>query len=268
MTKYPELTLIVNNRQVEWEEVKHWKARRAAVVLQLFKDLDQKLILNNVPLAKNNFYTLSDDELIEAAKETKLAISPEKMGILLENEFKKSGLLWHEFVADTSENMPLKEMHIQIDITGISPNLVGNLDNIGGTNALVNAFDLHPEHYIFGQSGNVQDVAETFGEFGGPTHFKLEMLNPKSANEFTTINPNTKKIIFGKGTLASDNFEINQYALHQFMPNKAGNGLHVDLGLFAPYGVPDVAIIGHQQHFAIEFASLFTKMLDQIHNFA
>lgn len=268
MTKYPELTLTVNNRQVEWEEIMHWKARRAATVLQLLKDHDQKLILNNSPLPNNNFYNLSEDELIEAAKETKLAIPSKQMEILLKREFKKSDLLWHQYVKNTPENVPLKETHVQIEITGISTDIIKNInvDKMGGTGALENAFSLHPEHYIFEQTGNIQKVAETFGEFEGPTLFTLKMLDTSSAKEFTDINPNTKKIIFGKGMLASDNLEINQYALHQFMPNKTNDGLHIDLGLFAPYGVPDEAMIGHQQHFAIEFASLFTKILDQLHN--
>ena len=47
MTVYPELTVTIDNRPVQWEEIKHWKAKRALVVLQLFADYGQKVILKN-----------------------------------------------------------------------------------------------------------------------------------------------------------------------------------------------------------------------------
>ncbi|HJE45847.1 hypothetical protein [Levilactobacillus namurensis] len=267
MTQYPELTVTVNHRPVRWEEIKHWKARRAATVLQLLKDHDQTLRLNNQPLPQQTFYQLSDDDLIAAAKDTKLALTPNQIEDLLQNDLQQSDAMWHRFMEQTPANAPLKAIHVQFDLAGITPEILTqvNLDQLQGTGFREHAFDLHPEHYLFSQEGNVQDVIETFGEYGLPTHFHLVMLDPHTHKLPEAINPNTKKVIFGKGLLASDGFDTHQYALHQFMPNATGDGLHIDLGIFTPAGMDDAALIGHQQHFAIEFASMFTKILDQLH---
>ena len=267
MTEYPELTFTINHRHVYWEEIKHWKARRAATMLQLFQTHNQTLWLNQAPLPHQSFYNLSDDDLIQAAKETKLALTPAQIEELLQDDFIHSDAMWHQFIDQTPANAPAKEMHVQIDITGVTPAILANLnlDSLHGQGVRKRAFEFHPEHYLFSQTGSVQDVAETFGEYGLPTHFHLKMLDPQTQQLPISLNPNTQKVIFGKGFLASDGFDTQQYALHQFMPNQAGNGLHVDLGIFAPAGIDDESLIGHQQHFAIEFASILTKILDHMH---
>lgn len=273
MTIYPELTVTIDNRPVQWEEIKHWKAKRALVVLQLFADYGQKVILKNQTLLQDTFHDLSDDDLIQAAKETKLALGPNKILELLQDEFKKSDEMWHQIIARTPQDAPLKKMHIQLDVKGLTIAKIAQINIQNGFKTglsnkeiaiLEKAYDLHPEHYVFSQKRNIQDVVETFGEYGSPTHFNLMMLDAKEEKFLDKIDPRTKKIIFGKGLLASDQFDIQQYALHQFIPTK--DGLHVDLGLFAPAGVPDTAIVGHQRHFAIEFSSLFINILKQMHS--
>lgn len=75
-------------------------------------------------------------------------------------------------------------------------------------------------------------------------------------------DPNAAKVICGVGYLAHTVLNINQYAVHQFFPKD--NGLKVDLGIFVPQGVPDESVIGHMEHFAIEFSSVFKNLIDMM----
>ncbi|ARW15105.1 hypothetical protein [Lactiplantibacillus plantarum] len=259
MTNYPELKVLIHGREVRWEEINHWKAIRASRVLQELVDLHQHLYLNGKVLSENQFYQLTDDELVQAAMESKLVLSDEMILKLYADRLKKSDAMWHEFIAKTPKDAPLKESHVILEVTGLSPTLLQGIDHEGAVNRQ-QAFALHPEHYVFTQTGSVQTVMETFGGYQNPSLFHLYMLDPQKEALPIALDPSTKAVIFGKGTLASDELDIQQYALHQIQPRQ--NGFRLDLGIFAPAGVADEAIVGHMEHFAIEFGSMIKLAID------
>ncbi|MBM7642255.1 hypothetical protein [Streptococcus loxodontisalivarius] len=259
MTQYPELKATINGREVCWEEISHWKAMRSAHVLQELVDFGQTLYLNGQPLPNNQFYSLSEDELLQASIESKLALGQDKILELYADKLAESDQMWTDIVANTPKGAPLKEAHVIFEIKGISPALIANIDKEGGMDVQA-SYAIHPEHYVFSQKGNVQHVMETFGGYKNPSYFRLEMLDPKTNQLPGKVDPRAVNIIFGVGHLVSKELNIQQYAMHQFIPTETG--LKVDLGIFAPAGVPDEAIVGHMEHFAVEFGSIFKMAID------
>lgn len=261
MIQYSEIKAIVNDREVRWEEIKHWKSIRAAHVLQELVDLGQDVYLNQRVLPHQNFYQLTEDELIQAAIESKLALRTDKILETYDELLNESDAMWETFVQRTPKDASFKERHAIIEVEGINPSMVSNIDQESGM-SLEGSYSLHPEHYIFSQKDNMQLVMETFGNYKHPSLFKFEMLDPNTHKLPGDIDPNAAKVIFGVGYLAHTGLNINQYAMHQFFPKD--NGLKVDLGIFVPQGVPDEAVIGHMEHFAIEFSSVFKNLIDMM----
>lgn len=260
MTKFPEITAVVNGEEVTWEEINRWKEKRASHVLQEIHDLGGELTFNGKQLDINDIHKLSGEDLIAACKETKLALGQEKIIELYREPVAKTDKLWHDIV-EKSVPGKFKEDHVIFHIRGIDPSILTNMnvDQEGGLD-LSGAFDLHPEHLVFSQKDNIQMVMETMGAaYMEPSYFRLEMLDPYKSQFADKINPKATRIIFGNCYLANDNFNIQQYAFEQFIPTE--NGFDVDLGLYTPTAFPDEALIGHREHFSIEFGSLFYKLV-------
>ena len=57
--------------------------------------------------------------------------------------------------------------------------MISNIDQEGGI-SLEGSYSLHPEHYVFSQTDNMQLVMETFGNYKYPSLFKLKMLDPNT----------------------------------------------------------------------------------------
>ncbi|MEK5199675.1 hypothetical protein LFT63_11810 [Staphylococcus sp. FSL H8-0121] len=253
-----EIKAIVNGREVRWEEIKHWKSICAAHVLQELIDLGQDVYLNQQVLTHQNFYQLTEDELIQAAIESKLALGTDKILEIYDERLNESDAIWKTFVQCTPKYSSFKERHVIIGVEGINPTTVSNIDQESGM-SLEGSYSLHPE---LSQKDNMQLVMETFGNYKHPSLFKFEMLEPNIHKLPGDIDPNAAKVIFGVEYLAHTGLNINQYAMHQFFPKD--NGLKIDLGIFVPQGIPDEAVIGHMEHFAIEFSSVFKNLIDMM----
>ncbi|KXA46892.1 MULTISPECIES: hypothetical protein [Staphylococcus] len=109
--KNSEIKAIVNDREVRWEDIKHWKSIRSARVLP-----------------HQNFYQLSEDELIQAATESKLALGTDKILDIYDERLNESDAMWRTFVQRTSKDTPFKERHVIIEVEGINPVMVSNID--------------------------------------------------------------------------------------------------------------------------------------------
>lgn len=174
-----EIKAIVNGREVRWEEIKHWKSIRAAHVLQELVDLGQEVYLNQYVLPHQNFYQLTEDELIQGATESKLALGTNKILEIYDKHLNEIDDMWERFVQRTPKDAPFKERHVIIEVKGITPAMVSNIDQESGM-SLEGSYSLHPEHYVFSQTDNMQ----------------FEMLDPNTHKLPGDINPNATKDIF------------------------------------------------------------------------
>ncbi len=78
-----------------------------------------------------------------------------------------------------------------------------------------------------------------------------------------TPAPNATMVMLGKIFLASDHFDIGDYAMHQFYVTNSG--LKINLGLYMPSATPDELVFDHNEHFAIEFGNSMKLILDNVH---
>lgn len=262
MTKYPELSVEINGQTIQWEEIYRHKVQRAVHALTEISDLGGQLFLNNQVLSPDSLRLLSNEEILDANKETKLSLGTEKILSLFHDQLKESDDRIRHIVSISDGNQKLKKSEIVVNVKGITPDFIKKFDLMGSNLDESAAFDVHPEHYDLQTLPDGQRVMETVGEYKTPSLCGLSVGDPKKFLP-GKVDPRATFVLLGSGYLWSDKSDMNQWAMHQFIPTD--DGMKIIAGLYCPSKTPDEMMIGHRWHFAVEFGSLFAKFLDQQH---
>ncbi|QRN48693.1 hypothetical protein [Macrococcoides bohemicum] len=262
MTKYPQIKINMNNETISYEEINRWAVKRAVHVLQEISELGGELYLNDTLLNPLKLHELSNEELLNACAETKVKLGFEKIQSLYSDLLAQGAQMFKDIQQNKNSNN-LKETHVQVEVDGVDPSMIAKMittDSHDDLNINV-AYGLHPEHFIFKLHGTTQEVMENIGTYKFPLHFKLELKdhNVEAPGE---LRSDAIATTLAKVYLIDDGFDTGVYAMHQFI--KKDNGMIVDLGLYVPENTPDEFLIGHREHFAIEFGNLFKNIINMM----
>ncbi|WP_430611651.1 hypothetical protein [Enterococcus sp. DIV0876] len=261
MTEYKDLRLTSNGQNISFAEVQHIAAKRAVHVLQEMSELGANLYLDNKKLDPNTIYTLSDLDLLQACSESKKQLGRQGILDLYADKLAKSRQMWHE-IAEKSDDKNFKLSHVTVEVDGIDPELVAKQMVTSSSDELNIdiAYHLAPDHFVFDLIGNTQEVMETIGHYKEPTWFQLQLATEKQGPKKDPECLAAPKAQF----VLDDGFRMPMYAMHQFYATPTG--MRIELGLYFPSATPDEAVVGHREHFVLEFGNNMALALDRLHS--
>jgi hypothetical protein len=260
MTEYKDLRIINNGEEISYTEVQHIAAKRAAHILQEMSELGATLYLNDTELDSNQIYTLSNTDILQACIESKKKLGRQGILDLYSDKISQSRQMWHQ-IAEESDGKTFKESHVTVEVDHIDPKIIAKKISSSSTNDLnlEIAYRLSPDHFVFGLINNTQEVMETIGHYKEPTWFRLEMapddLGPQK-DPACIAAPKAQFVL-------DDGFRMPMFAMHQFYATS--NGMRVELGSYFPSATPDEVVIGHREHFTVEFGNNMAMALNQLH---
>lgn len=261
MTEYSQMHIIANNEELSFDEITRMSIKRAVHVLQDFTDMQLPLWLNDQPLDPEKVHLLSNADLLKACRESKEHLGQKGIKEAYADKLAQSRQMWKDITAK-SDGQTFKESHVIVKVAGIDPQIIAKMitSDSDSTLNIDLAYQLHPEHFIFGLTGNTQTVMETIGAYKEPTLFQLQEVPAEQGPQ-----KDPKAIAAPKAQLVlDDGSRLPMYAMHEFY--QTADGMEIHLGLYFPSATPAEAVIGHKEHFAIEFANSLAMALDKLNH--